>query len=399
MRATAPYTGLCAIICLLGFPGGFSKTSAMMTDTFPNHVHVPGKTPISADSQTTDSQAIQRWLLCVAALILIMVMVGGATRLTGSGLSMTDWRPVTGVIPPIGETAWAAEFAKYQQSPEFKLKNFDMGVEDFKGIYWWEWGHRLLGRLIGLAYAVPLLIFWLRGKIPTGFKPRMLALFVLGGGQGLLGWYMVQSGLVDEPAVSHFRLAAHLSLALFLFSALLWTRRDIAALSGRAVTTPTSLAQWGLLGLTALQIVLGALVAGLKAGYIAGDWPLMNGQWVPDGLLLIDPVWRNMVDNALTVQFLHRMTAYSLIIAVGAYALHARRTAAPTKPLAMMLLSLCILQSGLGIATLIFHVPVWLGTLHQGVAVLVLGTAVTLVHRGAGPVLEVKTEAGLYAGR
>ena len=332
--------------------------------------------------QTDDKnrRAVATWLFGMAFLVFLMVVVGGATRLTESGLSIVDWRPVTGMLPPFGDTAWQAEFAKYQTSPEYKLKNYGMNLEDFQGIFYWEWGHRLLGRLIGLFFFVPMVWFWLRGRVPAGYKPRLLALFVLGGMQGLLGWYMVMSGLVDEPAVSHYRLTAHLMLALFIFSALLWTALSLVRPNPEATTPLLRRASLGLFVLLILQLVMGALVAGLKAGHIFNTWPLMGDRFVPEGLGIMEPAWRNVLDNAITTQFDHRIGAYLLVALAFFILFQARKLAGAVKKAAYALTCAVGLQMLLGIVMLINDVPVSWGTAHQGGGVLVLATTLYLLH-------------------
>ncbi len=327
-----------------------------------------------------DRRAVGIWLLFMAFTVFVMVVVGGATRLTESGLSIVDWRPVTGVLPPIGDDAWQAEFAKYQTSPEFKLKNYHMSIEDFKGIFYWEWAHRLLGRLIGLFFFVPMVWFWLKGRVPEGYKPRLIVLFVLGGLQGALGWYMVKSGLVDEPAVSHYRLTAHLSLALLIFSALFWTALSLlnpAPTQGSKVLK--RLSHIFALGLV-FQLVMGALVAGLKAGHIFNTWPLMGETFMPEGLLVMEPMWRNFVDNAVTTQFDHRIGAYVLFALAVAIWLSARRANATVKGAASFLMASVVMQMTLGIVMLLLEVPVSWGTAHQGGGVVVLAATIYLMH-------------------
>ncbi|WP_417457028.1 COX15/CtaA family protein [Kordiimonas sp.] len=327
-----------------------------------------------------DRRAVGIWLLFMAFTVFVMVVVGGATRLTESGLSIVDWRPVTGVLPPIGDEAWQEEFAKYQTSPEFKLKNYHMSIEDFKGIFYWEWAHRLLGRLIGLFFFVPMVWFWLKGRVPEGYKPRLIVLFVLGGLQGLLGWYMVKSGLVDEPAVSHYRLTAHLSLALLIFSALFSTALSLL----NPAPTQGSKVMKRLSHLFALvlvfQLVMGALVAGLKAGHIFNTWPLMGETFMPEGLLVMEPMWRNFVDNAVTTQFDHRIGAYVLFALAVVIWFVARRANSTVKGAASFLMASVVMQMTLGIVMLLLEVPVSWGTAHQGGGVVVLAATIYLTH-------------------
>jgi len=331
-------------------------------------------------TQDKNRRAVGYWLLFMTLMVFLMVIVGGATRLTESGLSMVEWRPVTGTLPPLSTEAWQEEFGKYQQSPEYKLRNQGMSLEEFKGIFYWEWGHRLLGRLIGLFFALPLLWFWVKGRIPEGYKPTLLVLLLLGGSQGLLGWYMVMSGLVDEPAVSHYRLAAHLSLALLIMGALLWT-----ALSLLNPTPEKSSPRLKMLTHTAmlvlvLQIIMGAFVAGLKAGLIYNQWPLMGEGFVPEGLFSLEPVWRNFVENAVTVQFDHRIGAYILSIITLLVFWQARTASSVLKSASLYLLLAVALQMLLGIITLLFEVPVLWGTAHQGGGAVVLASLVYLMH-------------------
>ncbi len=327
-----------------------------------------------------DRRAVGYWLLFVTMMVFLMVMVGGATRLTESGLSMVEWRPVTGTLPPLSAEAWQVEFSKYQQSPEYRLRNQGMSLDDFKGIFYWEWGHRLLGRLIGLFFAAPLAWFWLKKRIPPGYKPKLLALLVLGGMQGVLGWYMVMSGLVDEPAVSHYRLAAHLGLALFIMAALLWTA--LSLFNPKPEKTPAKLktfTQAAMLMLI-LQIIMGAFVAGLKAGLIYNQWPMMGEGFIPPGLTAMEPIWRNFLDNAVTVQFDHRIGAYILSVVTVLIFWQARGAALRLKTASFFLLLAVALQMLLGVITLLFEVPVFWGTAHQGGGAVVLMVLVYLMH-------------------
>jgi cytochrome c oxidase assembly protein subunit 15 len=322
-------------------------------------------------------RAIRVWLYAIAALLVLMVMVGGTTRLTDSGLSIVEWHPVTGIVPPLSESAWAAEFTKYKTSPEYELVNKGMSLGEFKRIYWWEWVHRLLGRLIGAAFLIPLVFFQLRGWIEPGIKWRLWFIFGLGALQGAIGWWMVASGLVGRVDVAQERLAVHLLMACLILTAVIWTARLLtpAAANGAARVTPRRLAVSAIAILVLLlgQIALGGLVAGLKAGLIYNTWPLIDGAFIPprEHLFLLAPAWLNLLDNHLAVQFTHRMVAY-VLVAVGA--LHAadcswhrvcRRSAVA---LALFLL----LQAMLGIATLLLQVPILLALAHQAVAIAAL---------------------------
>jgi cytochrome c oxidase assembly protein subunit 15 len=329
------------------------------------------------NASRTHRRAIRVWLYAIAALLVLMVMVGGTTRLTDSGLSIVEWRPVTGIVPPLSESAWAAEFTKYKTSPEYELVNKGMSLDEFKRIYWWEWVHRLLGRLIGAAFLIPLVFFQLRGWIEPGIKWRLWCIFGLGALQGAIGWWMVASGLVGRVDVAQERLAVHLLMACLILTAVIWTARLLtpAAANGAARVTPRRLAVSAIAILVLLlgQIALGGLVAGLKAGLIYNTWPLIDGAFIPprEHLFLLAPAWLNLLDNHLAVQFTHRMVAY-VLVAVGA--LHAadcswhrvRRRSAVA--LALFLL----LQAMLGIATLLLQVPILLALAHQAVAIAAL---------------------------
>lgn len=323
------------------------------------------------------------WLLAVAGLIFVMVMVGGATRLTESGLSIVDWRPVTGALPPMDQQDWMVEFDKYRTSPQYHQVNKGMSLEDFKEIYWWEWGHRLLGRLIGFAFALPFVAFLLLGRIERALIPKLAVLFFLGGMQGALGWFMVASGLVDRPSVSHYRLAAHLSLAILIYLALLWTAwglidpRDDAP--GDSAHRRAGQWIWAALAAAGVQVVLGAFVAGLRAGLTYNTWPLMDGDLVPSHLFMQSPWWLNFLENITMVQFQHRSFAWVVVILALAAAWRAAGLGL-RQPAAMVALAV-VAQFMLGIITLIEVVPVSLGVAHQGGAVIVLTTLLWLLHR------------------
>lgn len=317
---------------------------------------------------------VRMWLLCVAALIFCMVIVGGATRLTDSGLSITEWRPLLGAIPPFTEAHWLEAFQKYQQIPEYHLVNKGMSLEEFKFIYWWEWGHRFLGRIIGIAFFLPFAYFAVTGALTLQTALRCGVLFVLGGLQGALGWYMVASGLVERVDVSQYRLAAHLTLATFIYGAILWVAFGLR----RTRHAPRRAREWAamlLAGLVLLQVAAGGFVAGLDAGFGYNTWPKMDGAFIPNGLLAAQPWWRNLFENALTVQFNHRMIAYLIAILVAWHAFNVRSNAS------LLLLAAVLLQVMLGIWTLLWAVPLWLGLAHQGGALVVLAAAVWNLHR------------------
>lgn len=329
------------------------------------------------ERRDNDARAVALWLFAVAALVALMVVIGGLTRLTESGLSMVEWKPITGWLPPLSDAAWIAEFEKYKQFPEYQKINIGMTLEGFQSIYWLEYIHRLLGRLIGIAFALPMIGFWLAGRIPAGMKPHLVAMFLLGGSQGALGWFMVASGLVDHPDVSHYRLTAHLGLAFFIFAYLLWGGLSLLRY-GRMVSGRGGGIAAVLTALIFLQVLSGGLVAGMNAGLAHNTWPLMDGAFIPEGLMIANPWWINFFENAMTVQFQHRMLAYGVFVLAIVTALSLKGRA-PTG-LRHGLLTAVLVQLCLGIATLLAHVPVSLGTLHQAGAVLVLGLAVALWH-------------------
>jgi cytochrome c oxidase assembly protein subunit 15 len=332
-------------------------------------------------------RAIRLWLYTVAALVVLMVLVGGATRLTQSGLSIVEWRPVTGIWPPLSDADWAGEFAKYQTSSQYRLLNAGMTLDAFKHIYWWEWAHRLLGRLIGLSFLLPFLVFLARGSISPRLMPRLLLVFLLGGAEGGIGWWMVASGLAGRTEVAQERLAVHLAMACLILMALIWTARTSAPAPARprAPATVTAGAA-GLLVLILLQIALGGLVAGLRAGLVYDSWPLIDGTLIPssDHLWFLSPAWRNLFENPLTVQFAHRMVAYLLLAVAAFHALDCVRRGVALLG-ALALAALLLAQAALGVAILLLHVPIALALAHQGLAILALVAAT--VHGGnvAGP--------------
>ena len=325
--------------------------------------------------------ALRLWLSCVAFLIAAMILVGGATRLTDSGLSITEWQPIIGAIPPLSDADWQEAFDSYKKIPEYSLVNQGMDLEGFKSIYWWEWAHRFLGRFIGIVFFVPFVGFWLAGYIPKSLFPRLLGLFVLGGLQGALGWYMVKSGLVDRVDVSQYRLAAHFGVAVLIFGYTIWLilglrdgGRDDAVKAGSKV--PAIVA--GLvLTLVYLQLLAGALVAGIDGGLGYNTWPLMNGAFIPSGLGEADPWYLNLFENPLTAEFDHRMLGYTVFTAAMLQALWlSRRTnAASLRGSALTLGAFALLQVALGIWTLLRAVPIELGLAHQAGALLVFAAA------------------------
>lgn len=330
------------------------------------------------------SRAVAIWLFVMAALVFGMVVLGGSTRLTNSGLSITHWEPLSGVIPPLSQAAWMAEFHNYQQIPQYKLMNLGMSLDAFKAIYWWEWSHRLLGRLIGVAFVAPFLEFWRRGKIPVRLLWRCLVAFALGGLQGAVGWWMVYSGLANRTEVAPERLAIHLGLALIVFCFLIWTGLEAWAGPKRPFTRPGwPFAAAGVAGLVFLQILLGGLVAGNRAGLIYNDWPLYAGQLFPSDYL-DGGLWRSLLHSLAAVQANHRMVGYLLLVMVWIMAGRAWRSWSLPRSmsgLAVALAVLVTLQALLGIGTLMMHVPLGMALAHQMLAALVLALAVAFTWR------------------
>jgi heme a synthase len=334
-------------------------------------------------AQTDDHAAIRQWLLAVAALVLLMVAVGGATRLTGSGLSITEWKPLIGAIPPLTQADWAIAFGKYQQIPQYTKVNSGMSLPEFKTIFWWEWGHRFLGRVIGLAFALPMLWFAVRGRLPQGLLPKLVGLLALGGLQAGIGWYMVASGLVDRVDVSQYRLALHLGTAFAILGGLIWVAMGLRPRSAQAIhlQTVTGGQRRGaalVLALISLQVGIGALVAGLKAGLTYNTWPLMDGRLIPNGLGTLSPWYLNLFENITAVQFNHRLIAYVVTGVVLWHGLSLIRTADDERlrQSAGLLIAAVLAQVVLGIWTLLAVVPVWLGIIHQSGAAILFGLAV-----------------------
>lgn len=327
--------------------------------------------------------AVATWLAVCAAMVLGMVVLGGATRLTHSGLSIVEWQPIVGTIPPLSAADWNTTFDKYKQTPEYKRVNQGMSLDEFKGIFWWEYFHRLLGRTIGFVFLVPLLYFWRRGAITRPLVRVLIGIFVLGGLQGFMGWYMVSSGLVDEPAVSPFRLTAHLLLALVIFAWMWWTAlslwhpRPAAAAPGRLRRL-----SWIATLLVVFMATSGGFVAGIRAGLTYNTFPLMGDYIVPPEILMMEPWWKNFFYNMATVQFDHRLGAWTLAVFVPYLVWRVRTMTADARArrAAMLLFAMLAVQITLGISTLLWFVPVPLAVLHQGGAVLVLAAALNLNH-------------------
>ena len=325
-------------------------------------------------------RAVAAWLLVCAAFTLAMVVVGGITRLTESGLSIVQWQPLAGALPPLSQADWDALFAQYRATPQFGKVFPDMTLEGFKSIFWWEFAHRLLGRTVGLVFLVPFLWFLFKKNLSTPLAWKLAGVFVLGGLQGALGWYMVKSGLVDNPRVSHFRLTAHLGLALLIFAAEIWLALDVLSSIEKKKYAPLALAVAGLVYLMALS---GGFVAGLRAGHAYNTFPLMNGHLVPPEAFMLDPWWHNFLWNVATVQLVHRSIFWLLLILVPALWWRARRGAASVA--GHHLLALFALQATLGICTLLLAVPIPLAAAHQAGAVLLLAAALWTAQRLRAP--------------
>jgi len=329
--------------------------------------------------QDRNRRAIRIWLGFVLLALFCLVLVGGATRLTNSGLSITEWKPIHGVIPPLNAAEWDEEFKLYQRIPEFQQLNSDMTVEQFKGIFWWEWAHRLIARGIGVIFALPLLYFWITGKVERRLRWPLAGILALGGLQGFIGWWMVSSGLAVRTDVSQYRLATHLVMACLIFASCMWIMRGLSPHSNEAPPTSSSKTWAAVIAIFSLfQIYLGALVAGLDAGFTYNTWPLMDGSVVPGDLLIQQPAWINFFENPKTVQFIHRIGAYTLFALTLINMIMALRAAPKTTHArrAVVLFALVTIQAAIGITTLLLHVPLHWGLLHQGGALVVFGFAI-----------------------
>lgn len=319
---------------------------------------------------------VRIWLLVVAAMVYAMILVGGATRLTDSGLSITEWKPLLGAVPPMNEHDWAEAFAKYRSmTAQASQLNFDMDISGFKAIYWWEWSHRELGRLIGVVFALPLIVFWVMGRVTKKLLPRLIVLFCMGGLQGLIGWWMVASGVnSDLTSVAPERLMTHFGLALAIIAYCIWLWHDLGA-SRREVSREAGGWASALIWIAGVQMLLGALVAGLDAGRGYTDWPLMAGRFVPEAMWRDSLGLRNFIANDATVQFLHRMTAYALLIvsAVAAWRLRADKLGF------VITLALVLAQGALGVWTLVHAAPLNLSLLHQALGTVVLLSCVRML--------------------
>ena len=331
-------------------------------------------------------RAVAIWLFVVAFLVGATVIVGGVTRLTESGLSMTDWRPVTGWLPPTSEAEWEEEFRKYRATPEYREINRGMSLEDYKAIFWMEYAHRILGRAIGLAFALPFLWFLVRRRLGWRLAGRLWLLLALGALQGAAGWFMVASGLVDRPSVSPYRLAFHLGLAFLIYGMLLWLAASLLktpdyGAGETAIARPRRRAGW-LLALVSVTVVAGAFVAGLNAGLYYNTFPLMDGRVVPEDYLALGPLWRNPFENPAAAQFNHRVLGIASVVAAVSFWLSARGGALTTgsRRLAAALAGMAAVQACLGVAALLTYVPVWLGAVHQAGALALFTLAVAVLH-------------------
>jgi heme a synthase len=351
--------------------------------------------PVSLSSGARSGMAaranrhVAAWLLVCCALVFALVVVGGVTRLTHSGLSITEWQPIVGTLPPLSDADWDSAFAKYRLTPEYTQVNKGMSLPEFQRIFWWEYFHRLLGRLVGFVFLVPFLWFLVRRKIPPGYGAGLAVIFVLGAAQGALGWYMVKSGLIDDPRVSQFRLTAHLGLAFLIFAAIFWAALSLLsprrADRGSAETGVASTRFWAaaVAFLVFLQVLSGGMVAGIRAGFAYNTFPLMNGALVPPEILALDPAWKNFFYNMATVQFDHRLLAWILAFAIPLlWWKIARDVRAPrvARVGANLLLAMLAVQVTLGILTLVHVVPIPLAALHQAGALLLFASALNLAH-------------------
>jgi len=348
----------------------------------------------NATQQDKNDKQVAIWLMSVAAVIFFMIMLGGATRLTHSGLSMVDWNPIMGVVPPLNDAEWEQTFKRYQEFPEYQKVNRGMTVDEFKSIFYYEYFHRVLGRLIGLIFLIPFLFLWFRGTIRRNMLPQMIILFILGGLQGVLGWYMVKSGLVKDPQVSQYRLTAHLLAAVMIYGYLLWVAFGLIKKSTHTLSNNIGKKLYrysiALTGLIVFMISTGGFVAGTKAGYAYNTFPLMAGKFIPDGMYTLQPFWLNWFENITTIQFNHRMIAYLLILLIPFYSFSVRRLAITTRSMfaAHLLLAMLIIQVSLGVATLLLNMPVAIAVIHQGGAIVLFTIALFITR-------EIRQEKGV----
>jgi cytochrome c oxidase assembly protein subunit 15 len=333
-------------------------------------------------STNSSQRAVAWWLFACCALVFATMVVGGVTRLTHSGLSIVEWKPLIGALPPLSHADWLELFAKYQQTPEFIKRNHDMTLDGFQFIFWWEWAHRLSGRLIGVVFFLPYVWFLARGQLRGALAGKVFGFFILGGLQGAMGWYMVKSGLVDDPRVSQYRLAAHLGLAFLIFGLMGWTGLGILQPRRAVASAPTlsqRLGNW-LVALVFIMVLSGALVAGIHAGLAYNTFPLMNGDFVPPEIFMIDPLWLNFFTNMATVQFDHRMIAWALMALIPWYSWRIWNETPSARPAAVLLTLWLAVQVTLGIATLLLQVPVALAASHQAGAMVLFGLLIWANH-------------------
>lgn len=343
-----------------------------------------------SSSISSNNKHIAIWLLVCCTTIFAMIILGGVTRLTGSGLSMVQWEPIMGVLPPLNQAKWEETFLLYQQFPEYKLKNFAMSLGEFKSIFWFEYSHRLLGRSIGIIFLLPFLFFLVKGKIDKALTPKLITMFVLGGLQGLMGWYMVKSGLVNDPHVSQYRLTAHLALAIVIYAYMFWVALDLLypKVDDKAQSSNRKLGQLSLIITVIIFITAlsGGFVAGTRAGFAFNTFPLMNGRLIPVGLFELSPAWRNFFENIVTVQFDHRVMATLLFLLIPAFwwiAVKSHQESHIQTGLHLLLAALA-LQLTLGISTLLLVVPVGLAAAHQAGAIVLLTASLFVSHQLRG---------------
>jgi cytochrome c oxidase assembly protein subunit 15 len=350
--------------------------------------------PLAArDKEIRDRALVRGWLYVVLLVMFALFIVGGATRLSNAGLSITEWNPIHGVIPPLNDAQWQEDFQKYKQIPEYRELNQGMTLSEFKGIFWWEWTHRLLARSVGFLFAIPLIFFWATGRLEPRVKPRLVGILALGALQGAIGWWMVASGLSVRTDVSQYRLATHLTMACIIFTATIVVARGLAPHSvGPAERGIQRFAGWMVVAVLA-QIYLGALVAGLNAGFSYNTWPLMDGAVIPGDLLVIEPVWRNFFESPKTVQFVHRMFAYAVLVVALWHAFATMRAAPGTTHArrAWLLVVLILCQAAIGVGTLLAQAHMHWALLHQGFALIVLIFA-TAHWRGAKGAYPLPTD-------
>lgn len=335
-----------------------------------------------------NQKPIAVWLLICCALVFAMIVVGGVTRLTDSGLSIVEWQPIVGTLPPVTQNDWEVLLEKYRATPQYQKINKGMSIDEFKGIFWWEYFHRLLGRLIGLVFFIPFVYFLVKKRIDRSLGARLTGIFILGGLQGFMGWYMVMSGLVNDPHVSQYRLTAHLGLAIVIFAAMFWVALDILSpktdnSDANEVIRPLRQFSIGLSILIFIMILSGGFVAGIRAGFAYNTFPLMNGHFIPPEIFMLEPWYRNFFDNMATVQFDHRLIAWILAILVPLFWFRSRKygLSATTRLACNLFLLMLVIQISLGISTLLYVVPIPLAASHQGGAVLLLAASLWVTHR------------------